>query len=226
MELDEARELARALILEGVDSPGGKSERLEEIERFIDELGGQVRRRKDRARHDRRGVKQRCYDLEIDADAKRRLMRAAWLLWRVAMDDHEMRYDPNKPSKRLEDNWNPDDPDYDYGDDTGLGLEDWDAFWAEVYHTRPHRRWPGPALPPLYEVYLLVRAWWLRYQDRKSFRPTYGGRRENFNAEGRLFLDVARALDPRYTPSNCASVYEKWRVRKKYKSQKRRTRAR
>ena len=241
MELDEARKLARALILEGVDDPGGKSERLEEIQRFIDELDGQVRRRKDRARHHRTHVKLMRRDLKVDKDSLRRLVSAAWLLWRVAMDDYEMRHKPYKPKdepggwsgqykpkddhegrgapykprQKLEDNWDP-DPNvvaHDYGDQAGLGLENWDEWWEEVYRAPPGRRWPE-TVPrvPLYEVFFLARAWWFKNTGKRTFGLSYKGkRREDFTAAERFFLDIAQAMDPGYTARDCATVYESCR---------------
>ena len=213
MELDEARKLARALILEGVDDPGGKSERLEEIQRFIDELDGQVRRRKDRARHHRTHVKLMRRDLKVDKDSLRRLVSAAWLLWRVAMDDYEMRHDPDKPKKRLEDNWDPEDVAYDYGDMVGLGLENWDEWWEEVYRAPPGRRWPE-TVPrvPLHDVFYLARAWWFKNTGKRTFGLTYKEKhREDFTAAERFFLDIAQAMDARYTAEDCTTVYESCR---------------
>lgn len=234
MELDEARELARALIL-GDD----KSGRLEEIERFIDELDGQVRKYK--GRDDRTGIPLMRRDLPVNEASYRRLVSAAWLLWRVAMDDYEMRHKPYKPTdepggwdgqynprddhegrgapykprQKLEDNWDP-DPNvvaYDYGDDTGAGLEDWDAFWAEVYHTPAGRRWPeGVPRGPLYGVFYLARSWWFKNTGKRTFGLKYkGARREDFTAAERFFLDICQALDARYTAEDCAKVYESCR---------------
>ena len=78
MKLDEARELARAMIVEGAEHG-----RIKELERYIDELDGQVRRlpRGGRARH-YRYVKLMRRDLKVDEDKLRRLVSAAWLLWR------------------------------------------------------------------------------------------------------------------------------------------------
>ena len=208
MELDEARESWRALVVEGADSPG-KSQRLEEIERVIDKLEEEVRGRKDPA-HDRTHVKLMRYDLDVDKDSLRWLVRRAWLLWRVAMDDYEMRHDPDKPKPRLSDNWSPTDTVYDYGDDTGAGLEDWDEWWRQVYHTPAGRRWPA-AIPrvPLYGVFYLARAWWFKNTDKRTFGLTYDA--PNYTAAERFFLGIAQTLDERYTAKDCAIVYENCR---------------
>ena len=225
--IDIARQIAFLDALGGAGGPPLSSRDMAKRERLITELDhfddegwdAQKRlRRLEGINRARLGAKLMRRDLDVDDDAWRRLMRGAWLLWRVAMDDHEMRHDPNKPKKRLEDNWDPDEEvAYDYGDDAGAGLEDWDQFWADVYYTRPGRRWPGTPLGPLYEVFLLVRDWWMQYTGKTTFGLDYSYRsdREDFNAAGRLFLNVAQALDGRYTAKACASVYNKWRERRK-----------
>ena len=207
MKLDEARELARALIMEGTE-PG----RLEDLERFIDKLEGQVRGYKE-ARHKRTHIKLMRYDLDVDEDSLRRLVSAAWLLWRVAMDDYEMRHDPDKPKRRLQDNWNPGDVAYDYGADTGVGLEDWAEWWQEVYRAPPGRRWAGKVpRVPLCEVYHLAREWWFKNTGKRTFGLMYkGARREDFTAAERFFLDIAQTMDPGYTAKDCATVYENCR---------------
>ncbi len=230
MNLSEARERARALVIQGIDDPELMSmvqEELDELERFIEERSAawrlDVKTTPGGYRNlSNRNVPHSRKDFEIDDDSWLRLMSAAWLVWRVAMDDHEMRHDPGKPKRLLEANYG-DEESFDYGDMAGAGLDDWDAWWAEVYYTRPGRRHPAPSLGPLYEVYLLVREWWLG-TGKSSFRLTYNADLEfrhagvssdsdDFNAPGRLFLAIAQALDGRYTTSNCATVYDKWRKR-------------
>ena len=149
----------------------------------------------------------------VDEASYRRLVRGVWLIWRVAMDDYELRHDPDKPKPRLQDNWNPEDVAYDYGDRAGAGLEDWDEWWRQVYHTPAGRRWPeGIPRAPLYPVFYLARAWWFKNTDHGTFGLAYKGkRREDFTAAERFFLDIAQALDPGYTARDCATVYESCR---------------
>lgn len=153
-------------------------------------------------------------DLPVDDDSWQRLMGAAHLLWAEAMYDHEMRHKIDMTARLR-----PEDYDLSYGlTPTEIEATYFHRYNLHNWATDPYYRGPGrpgndPSQGPLYEVYLLVRAWWLRYHDKTRFRPTYGERREDFNAPGRLFLTIARALDPRYTARDCASVYEKWRKR-------------
>ncbi len=51
----------------------------------------------------RLGAKLMRYDLDVDMASYRRLMHDAWLLWRVVMDDYELRNDPGKPARHLPD---------------------------------------------------------------------------------------------------------------------------
>ena len=127
----------------------------------------------------------------------------------------EMRHDEDKPKRRLEDNYQTagdQNPVYDYGDMAGLGweLNEWELWWREVYLAPRGRRWPGDERRvPLHEVFFLLRKFWLANSKIKKFAPNYpSDRREDFNAAGRLFLDVAQVLDGRYTAEDCKSVYK------------------
>lgn len=215
--------IRKIAFLDALEPPGaplvGKDH--EERERLIAELdhfddtrwGAQKKMLRRDAHMGRGGIPLMRYDLDVDEASYRRLVSASWLLWRVAMDDYEMRHDPDKPKRRLQDNWNPGDIAYDYGDDAGVGLENWDEWWEEVYRAPPGRRWPE-AVPrvPLYEVFFLVRAWWFKNTGKRTFGLTYDGTcREDFSASARLFLDIAQILDDRYTAEDCAIVYENCR---------------
>ncbi len=226
--IDTARDMLRIIEVGYLDDPPESFDLRDEFLNLIDEKDDKLRawikttelgcRRRPYRAHMRK-------DITVSDEKWRRLMGGAWLVWRVAMDDHEMRYDPNKPKRLLEDNYG-DEESFDYGDMAGVGLEDWDAWWREVYHAPPGRRWPGPSLGPLYEVFLLVRKWWIESTGKSSFRPSYicdpiwkDGRpvpdHELYNAPGRLFLAVAQTLDGRYTIANCETVYDKWRKRRR-----------
>ena len=205
MELDEARELLRALRVEGADS-----QRLEELECLIDELDGRARAYKE-PRQDRAHVKLMRRDLDVDKASYRRLVSVAQDLWGAAMDDHYTRHKITT-ERPLTGEFDP-----SYGmtpteiEATYFGRSNRGLWATDIYRRGPGGKPNDPPLGPLYEVYLLVRAWWPR--------PTFGlmykeKRREDFTAAERFFLDIAQAMDPRYTTTDCASVYEKWRKRR------------
>ncbi len=188
---------------------------------IIEEVARPVER--DRADRPGRGV-----DLGPHEDALRRLLHDAHEVYRLAMDDHATRADPDKPRRRLQENWDPDEskPTYDYGEDAGVGLDDWDEWWQQHYHRRAGN--PGtnrtstksspPPVTPLHAIYTLTRRWW-KATVGTPFRPTYprdpfeGDENPRtdfarFNPAGRLFLLVAKSLDRRYTALNCYGVHE------------------
>ena len=221
--IDIVRQIA---ILDALELPGaplvGKAR--EERERLIAELDhfddtrwdAQKKMLRRDAHRGRGGIPQMRYDIPVDADSRQRLMGAARYLWAEAMYDHEMQRKIDMTARL-----HPEEYDLSYG----LTPQEIEATYFHRYNlhnweTDPYYRGPGrpgndPPQGPLYEVYLLVRVWWQRYTGKTKFKPTYNGpRREDFNAAGRLFLHVAQALDARYTPRDCASVYEKWRKRR------------
>ena len=188
-----------------------------ELDHFDDErLDAQKRlRRLEGINRIRLGAKLMRRDLDVDDDSLQRLMGAAQMLWGAAMDDHYTRHKLDKASRPLTGEY-----DLTYGmapweiEATYFGRSNQGKWMTDIYRRGPGRPGNDPSQGPLYEVYLLVRAWWRRYHGKTKFRPTYGHGREDFNAAGRLFLDIATALDARYTTKDCASVYEKWRKRR------------
>lgn len=112
----------------------------------------------------------------------------------------------------------------------------------EDYKRRPDRRGREsvPPVAPLCAVHSLVRDFWFEQTGLESFQLYYAPEQDPpeeddtpeeregwpyrntwyYSSAGRLFLGVARFLDPRYTPRHCESVY-RWA---KKQAQKRRER--
>ncbi len=182
--------------------------------------------------------------VELDEKAVDRLLREAWEVWRTAMDAYQMRRKKDKPKERLEENWDPDEVAYDYGEDAGAGLEDWDKFWRDTYYRAPGGKVTNPPVEPLCMIYDLV--WdfwteatggqdfwlnypksgseeWLKYPDEDSTEEDKLERDDPnlFSSAGRLFLGVAQVLDWRYTPLNCESV-QNWATTSKKERRKHR----
>ncbi len=154
--------------------------------------------------------------VDLDATSLVVLLRATRHAHRMALSDFKRRNDPEwifprrRPrGRRL----------YDYGKDTGAGLEDWPAWWKSIWGRR--RANPGMfrgtdiAKSPLVEVYRLVNEWW-RLEVGTAFRPNFDGIEpgpdvENLptmNPSARLFILVAQDCDRRYDSFNCARVHD------------------
>jgi hypothetical protein len=178
----------------------------------------------NQARPDRPAKKR--VDLGPHEASLRRLLVDAHECYLVALDDRETRADPDKPKRRLEDNWSSDDDDaasiYDWGEDAGKGLPDWDEWWKENYY-RPRGN-PGsfreaPDIPkkPLIAIYFLVNEWYRRVLGAK-FWPDYSsgmeaasddiGRLPHIGPAARLFFLVANEIDKKHTMDRCRKVHE------------------
>jgi hypothetical protein len=143
---------------------------------------------------------------------------------RLTLEDWTARTSPNKPKRKLEDNWDKHEPGlFDYGADTGAGLEDWDRFWMQHFHLSPgqtgaSRSKPSLSLVPLSVVYVMLDEWWRRTLE-KPFNPDYHGRHRGgslkhiayFNPAARLFLLVAQSIDHQYTATHCNSLQDRLR---------------
>jgi hypothetical protein len=148
-----------------------------------------------------------------------------WYL--VACDDYEALCDPNKPRRKLEENWRGDDsgPDYDYGEHTGAGLEDWDGYWTENFWRRvgnpgsnrtPYRGGSRPPIKPLRLMYPAMVQWWTRATGG-GFNPEFAGGGsadeeaepfERNNPAARFLILVSQELDPRFGPANARGLYD------------------
>jgi hypothetical protein len=151
--------------------------------------------------------------VELDPDSVGRMLHEAWEVWRCAIDDYEMQRKPDKPKQALKRNWNPDEVAYDYGEDAGAGLEDWDKFWLGTYYRKPGGKVTDPPVEPLCKIYPLVRDFWAEATGGRDFWLNYPkefriARTDPnlFSSAGRLFLGVAQVMDRRYTPLKCESV--------------------
>ena len=176
------------------------------VERGDSRYDAQIKMHRRDAHMGRGDIPLMRYDLPVDEARLEWLVGKARFIWAAAMYDHEMRHKIDMAARLR-----PEDYDLSYG----MTPEEIEATWHhrpnDPYSRKAGGRPNDPPQGPLYEVFLLVRYWW----PRKRFRPTYGPRREDFNAAGRLFLDIAQGIDARYTTKDCTSVYEKWRVRYK-----------
>ncbi len=136
--------------------------------------------------------------VDLPVDSLQALLRRTRHAHRMVLSEFLRRNDPAwKPPRRLKDNVDPDGPDYDYGEDAGVGLDDvhhgdwrrvkgkwkwvdfgtgWDGWWKLNWGKPPGN--PGlfrgtdvPA-PPLVAIYHLVNRWW-RAEMRLSFHPDF-----------------------------------------------------
>lgn len=138
--------------------------------------------------------------------------------------DFETRSDPNKPKKRLEDNFDATEsgPDFDYGEHAGVGLNDmgdWPTFYRQTYARSARNpgtnRTGGPPLPPAHVACWFARDWW-RSQRLGKFNPSFDPDREQgesydenkFNAPARFLFAVLKYLDPSYKPANARSAFD------------------
>ena len=173
-----------------------------------------------------RGDKPKSKDLDLTPyeDALRRLVGETRRVYRLALSDWLRRNEPDwQPQRRLRDNQEPDEPEptYDYGEDTGAGLEDWDAWWRENWgkgrgNPGGSRTREGMPITPLEPIYFLVNKWWRRVL-REPFRPDFrrgvegwsvGEKMSTLNPAGRLFLLIAQDLN-RYTYTICLNLHER-----------------
>ena len=168
-------------------------------------------------------------DLEI-------LLRHTRHAYRMTLSEWNRRNKPGwQPKKRLEDNWpKDDDPTYDYGDDAGVGFDEyrfidpttgkeyfgWDGWWRE--HWGRGRKNPGlfrgtsVAVPPLVAIYILCNEWWRRTL-RLPFNPDFvrmhsadtdAKRMPYLNLAAQIFLLVAQdAGGKQYNCLRCAYVH-------------------
>lgn len=147
----------------------------------------------------------------------------------LACDDFEMRNDPNKPSRMLEENWkdDPSDPQRDYGEYANFEPDfDWDTTWNEWYargvgnpgrnRTMTRRENERPPVQPLHRVYQPIANWW-RTATGGGFSPTFAKPKtadaecepfERNNSPARFLILVAQYLDERYDPANARSVFD------------------
>ncbi len=102
-------------------------------------------------------------DLDLDLDALVVLLRETRHAHRMALSDFKRRNDPEykvpraRPrGRRL----------YDYGKDTGAGLEDWPEWWRSIWgrpRANPGRfRGTRIAKAPLVAIYHICNRWWRR----------------------------------------------------------------
>jgi hypothetical protein len=73
----------------------------------------------------------------------------------------------------------------------------------------------GPPLTPLDEVHSILRAWWKK-QIPRSWNPIFDKDIDGVapqNSAAKLFLAVAREVDPRYVSENCSSVRDRLKRR-------------
>ena len=157
-------------------------------------------------------------DLDLDLDALVVLLRDTRHAHRMALSDFKRRNDPawkvpraRPRGRRI----------YDYGADTGAGLEDWPAWWASIWGRR--RSNPGMFLgtkiakAPLVAIYHLCNRWWRRTTG-EAFCPDFRAidvkvpdakNMPHLNPAARLFLLVAQDADPsRYNCKLCALVHD------------------
>ncbi|HEX3430486.1 MAG TPA: hypothetical protein VHT03_06325 [Rhizomicrobium sp.] len=106
-------------------------------------------------------------------------------------------------------------PEYDYGEDAGLGFsETWDQHWERFYSRRtgqPKLGFNGVPTAPLEVPYIMLRDWWLAVV-RKPWRPTYPDSNDltTMSPAGRLFLLVSQKFcDERCEAANCGSVHSR-----------------
>ena len=148
------------------------------------------------------------------------LLREAAETYDAAMEDWETR----RPGRRLEDNWDPDEPVHDYGGMAGAGLRGWREFYRRFWSPgqgggKHPSKGSGLTLAPLYPVYELVEQFWARHVGEK-FVPGFDWNLtgvdddykkynyERLNPEGKLFQRIAMVLDDRHTYRNCTSVHK------------------
>ena len=111
---------------------------------------------------------------------------------------------------------------YDYRDDAGVGLDDWDQFYQDVYYRPPgnsgKNRNPakghlgGLPVTPLYFVYRKLKASW-RAANLGEFSPFFatevhkGPYRPDFcNPEARLLYAIVKWCDDSYSYTNIAQL--------------------
>ncbi len=173
---------------------------------------------RDRADRPGRGI-----DLGPHEAALRELLCEAVQVYQAALDDWQDRNHPDRPRRRLENNWTPNDPEppHDYGEDAGAGLEDWETWWREVYgrgrgNPGGSRTREGVPVTPLEPIYLLVNKWWRRVL-REPFHPDFRRGVEGWSVAekmstlypaGRLFLLIAQDLNG-YTYTICLNLHER-----------------
>jgi hypothetical protein len=155
--------------------------------------------------------------MDLDSADLVALLRLTRHAHRMALSDFKRRNDPawrvpraRPRGRRL----------YDYGKDTGAGLEDWPAWWASIW-ARPRAN-PGRfrgtriAKQPLVAVYHLCNRWWRRttgeafwpdFKHQISYR-TDSERMPHLNDAARLFLLVAQDCDRKYNCDLCSRVHD------------------
>jgi hypothetical protein len=162
--------------------------------------------------------------------------------YHLAKQDFEFRHHPNRPKKRLEDNWKDEGrPDleraYDTSGDSGIDF-DWAQFWEEHFargRGNPgHNRTPTkqnadrPPIEPVRMIYPAIEKWW-KCTTGKKFIPKFAGaasadiEAEPFdrnNSAARFLILVVQYLDRKYDPANARGLFDtvkRQRSGRKYK---------
>lgn len=146
-----------------------------------------------------------------------RLLREARHAHRLALSDWLRRNDPEwRPARGRTRSMGR----YDYGEDTGVGLDDWDEWWKSIWG-RPHRgnrglfRGTSKPVVPLVFIYHLCNRFW-RESMGLAFHPDFTGRYgavtdlarfADLNDAARLFLLVSQDCDPTYNSELCSRVH-------------------
>ncbi len=155
--------------------------------------------------------------MDLDPEALVVLLRATRHAHRMLLSDWLRRNDPEwKVPRRLPRGRRL----YDYGADTGAGLEDWPAWWRSIWgraRANPGRfRGTDIAKPPLVAIYCIVNEWWRRTTG-EAFRPDFRAiasvpdikNMPHLNDAARLFLLTAQdAGGPMYNCDLCSRVHE------------------